>query len=517
MKRSFEPAQLETFRTLLTQRLGLHFAESKLVELADVLHRRMAATDSPQAGRYFDLLAASGEELRSVAAQVTVPETYFFRVTDHFRALAECVLPQRMERQNGRRQLSFLSAGCASGEEPYSLAMVLSARPELTGWQLDIRGIDINSVVLGKAKAGRYSPWSLRETDPDLQKRYFRAHGRDFLLHESIRRMVSFDEGNLADGRASFWRTGAYDVIFFRNVLMYLTPETGQEVVGRLAESLAPEGYLFLGPAESLRGVSQQFHLCHTHGTFYYQRRPQGVSVPGPQSSPTAAPFRETHEARSLAPISLPETGGGWIEVIRHAAVRIEKLSKSPDARGEVIGRAELSEVRDPGSLADMSTALNLLQRERFAEALEILQRFPATAQTSADVQLLRAVLLANRGELAPAREACAAVLRADEFSAGAHYVLALCSEHAGQPGIAMDHDRTAAYLDHSFAMPHLHLGLLAKRRDEPAVARQELKLAALLLAREDPSRILLFGGGFSREALAELCRRELETCGDQT
>jgi chemotaxis protein methyltransferase CheR len=475
----------------------------------------MGANGSPDAGMYLELLAASAKELRSVAAQVTVPETYFFRVADHFRALLEAVLPQRMKAQNGHRQLRFLSAGCASGEEPYSLAMLLSAHPELAGWQLDILGVDINPAVIAKARIGRYSPWSLRETNADLRRRYFRALGKDFQINESIRQMVSFEEGNLADGRSSFWRPGAYDVIFFRNVLMYLTPEAGEEVVSRTAQSLAPEGYLFLGPAESLRGLSQEFHLCHTHGTFYYQRRSSAVLSPGQPSRPDRTPFRES---RSLQPsLSLPETGGAWIEAIKRAAERIDRLAHSSDSQGGAPPPPEASGVVASDLPVDMSAALNLLQRERFADALESLRDLPAAAQGGTDVQLLRAVLLANRGDLPLAQEACASVLKADEFSAGAHYVLALCREHAGQPDEAMDHDRTAAYLDHSFAMPHLHLGLQAKRQGELAVARQELKMAALLLAREDSSRMLLFGGGFSREALVELCRRELENCGGRT
>ena len=164
-----------------------------------------------------------------------------------------------------------------------------------------------------------------------------------------------------------------------------------------------------------------------------------------------------------------------------------------------------------------MTPALDLLQKERFAEALDSLQQYPAGSQTSGEVQLLRAVLLVNCGDLAKAQEACRLALQGDEFSAGAHYILALCEDHSDRREAALEHDRTAAYLDQSFAMPHLHWGLLAKRQGDFATARQELKQAALLLAREDPSRILLFGGGFGRDALVELCRRELQHCERHT
>jgi chemotaxis protein methyltransferase CheR len=121
---------------------------------------------------------------------------------------------------------------------------------------------------------------------------------------------------------------------------------------------------------------------------------------------------------------------------------------------------------------------------------------------------------LANAGKLAEAEAACGALLKRDEFNAGAHYVMALCREHAGDWRAAGGHDQTAIYLDPSFAMPHLHMGLLARRADDLVAARRELYQATLLLEREDASRILLFGGGFSRAALIELCQRELKACG---
>lgn len=161
----------------------------------------------------------------------------------------------------------------------------------------------------------------------------------------------------------------------------------------------------------------------------------------------------------------------------------------------------------------DLSTALKLLKEERFDLALEALQALPAEAQTDPDAQVLRAALLANRGDIAQAEDACASALKTDEMNTGAYYVKALCREQVGDRQKALEHDQTAIYVDPSFAMPHLHLGLLAKRGGELELALQELSQASLLLPREDELRVLLFGGGFSRDALVELCRRELQGC----
>ena len=123
-------------------------------------------------------------------------------------------------------------------------------------------------------------------------------------------------------------------------------------------------------------------------------------------------------------------------------------------------------------------------------------------------------MLLTNLGDIGEARSACQRVLDLDEFNAGGHYLLALCDEHVGDLAAAARHDQMALYLEPGFAMPRLHLGRLAKRQGDLAAAREELARALDVLRREDVSRILLFGGGFKRDALLQLCRLELTACG---
>jgi chemotaxis protein methyltransferase CheR len=161
-----------------------------------------------------------------------------------------------------------------------------------------------------------------------------------------------------------------------------------------------------------------------------------------------------------------------------------------------------------------MGTALQLLAQERYREALEVVHGLPPDMAGDLDVLLLRAALLANCGEVSAALAVCEQLLAEDDLNAGAQYLTALCREHATDYRGAMEHDRAAIYLDPVFAMPHLHLGLLAKRAGDLALARSELERACLLLKREDASRILLLGGGFSRQALLEVSRVELRSCG---
>jgi len=517
------PAGVERLRAVAAKRLGLRFDDGKSVFLAEVLQRRLDHTGRRLNEYLLPLEAAAPppDELRVLAQELTVTETYFFRNAEQLRVLIEVALPARALARPG--QLRVLSAGCASGEEPYSIAMMLYDQPEPCPWDVDLQAIDINPAMLNRARQGQYSPWALRETPPDVQARCFRPQGREFVLDERFRALVTFSERNLIRDDPAFWRPDAFDVVFCRNVMMYFSADVAAGVVARLTRSLAPGGFLFLGYAETLRGLSHDFHLLHTHDTFYYQRRQAWEPAPRPADG-VGLPLSAwgARERASAGELGEPLAGtvgwewpadavrpseDSWVETIRQAAQRVESLTRPA------------AEASDTGPSAarvtwDLGVALELLRQEKFADALSLVTALPPEAADDADVLLLRAVLLTHGGDLAAAEALCADVLRLDEMSSGAHYLMALCREGGGDRAGAAEQDQTAAYLDPLFAMPRLHLGLLARRSGDQATARRELAAAHRLLQGEDASRLLLFGGGFTREALIAFCRAELAASG---
>lgn len=489
------PGDLDLFRSIVARHLGLQFDNGKKELLADVLGRRLQSGRSP-ASYLASISSGQREELRTLASQLTVTETYFFRGPDQFRALAEVALPERIRMRGPGGRLRILSAGCASGEEAYSLAILLRERfPERGNSATEILGLDLNPSMIAKARQARYHVWSLRDTPRELQDKYFRAEGTDYVLDSGIRSMVSFEEQNLVSSDLA--TKGQFDIILCRNVIMYLIPDAAQSVIRQLTQALAPEGFLFLGYAETLRGLSHDFHLRHTQDTFYYQKR-QDIDQP-------PARFAEP-QFTLLAPVAdLPDTA--WVDAVRQASERIDNLSRDCRKRVEPLPKPIR---RSP---PELGLVFELLRQERFREGLEVLHCLPPEANSNPDAQLLQAGLLTNCGDLKAAEALCRQILCTDDLNAGAHYLMALCREHAGDPNAAMEHDRAAIYLDSTFAMPHLHLGRLAKYSADPATARRELENAGRLLLLEDPSRILLFGGGFSREALVAFCHAELRAC----
>jgi chemotaxis protein methyltransferase CheR len=553
------------FRALLAELLGLQFDESKFAQLARVLHER-AAAEYTTCAAYLDRLAGGGarDEIGRLARELTVTETYFFRNPDQFAALVEVALPERFSAHASAHAGAYaaaapvrvLSAGCASGEEPYSLVIAARERWPLAAEQVQVSAVDLNPAMLDKAARARYSAWSLREVPATTQARWFRSEGNVYVLDPSIQRAVHFEERNLVIDDPHFWQAQRYDIVFCRNLLMYFTVEQAQAAVARLAHALVPDGYLFLGHAETLRGLSRDFHLCHTHGTYYYRRKRLeeqdaagviGIALPLPAQIATQA-------ATQVLRADAADTT--WVETVQRAAARIDALAGVATAvaaietgdhdgnnngsndsgsgnsgsgnsgRGHADCPAAAAAVAPRGTPAaarrDAHTklrpalhdALQSLHYERFGHALAQLHALPAEYARDPDVLLLKAVSLIHSGAIAAAERTCRELLALDELNAGAHYVLALCCESAGDADGALEHDQVAVYLDPHFAMPLLHMGLLARRLGDRASAQRHLTQALELLGQEDAARVLLFGGGFKREALMALCRAERAACG---
>lgn len=500
MTRAPSVKQVARFRSLIRDRFGLDYAANRVDFLAEVLGQRLTAT-GVDAEAYLQALAEErSPELGELAQQLTVNETFFFRNQSHFQALTELVIPDIIARCRSTRQLNLLSAGCASGEEPYSLAIAIrGALSDLDTWRVNILGVDVSPRMIDKATRGHYSAWSLRATPGRLLERHFRQQAGEYILDPEVLSMVQVYERNLLDDDLMLWRPASYHLVFCRNVLMYLAPERAREVVSRISDSLVPGGYLFLGHAETLRGVTQAFHLCHSHETFYYQK-------PG-AAAPRWRATRVEHAGSPPAPPISVEGTASWVDAIQRSSLRIAQLG---------VPSPKPSVAPDAPPAWDLGVVLEAMRHERYAEAQALLAALPAESREDPDTLLLRAVLLTNSGDLATAEATCKHLLALDELNAGAHYMLALCREHASDHAGAIKHDQAAIYLDPSFAMPHLHLGLMAQRSGDPTTARRELKRSIALLHKEDPARVLLFGGGFTRESLGALCRAQLKAAGGE-
>lgn len=496
------------FKAMIEQKLGMAFEENRTDQLLEILQTRLDELKlTPRA--YARLLENSQDEWSQLAARLSVPETYFFRHPDQWHAFTEVALPARIQAQQETRKLRILSAGCASGEEAFTAAIILHERfPQLADWDVQIHGFDINGPMLQKAANGTYTSWSLRVTPPYLRQRYFLQNGSKFQLREEVRSAASFSAANLMDFYQQEWYEN-FDIVFFRNVLIYFSPASAAKAMGQIAKVMVPDGYLFIGPAENLRGISQDFPLCHSHECFYYQRRHK-LSGRLPNLGVTHT-WSELSEVEQISDKLLPRPASFestlWYEEILRSSERVQTLTaNTPVTNSDAT--VESAYHTTPTKAQDR--ILQLLSEDKFQEAMALL---PENASgDDMDTLLVRAILLINSHCMPEARRICQMLLAKDEMNAGAHYLMALCFDQEGDLQRATEHDQIATYLDPTFSMPYLHRAFMAKKEKNWSSAKHLFDRALVLLNYEEASRLLLFGGGFRRPMLQDLCQREIRS-----
>jgi chemotaxis protein methyltransferase CheR len=240
-------------------------------------------------------------------------------------------------------------------------------------------------------------------------------------------RWVRFDERNLALEDHNFWQPRSFDLVFCRNVTMYLSARALGEVVARFARVLAPDGFLFLSHTEPLRGIPQAFHVEHAHGAFYYV-------LHAANDKPAGAPRGPDQSHDSLATSILSASAPSFSPSFRLTAATSARCP--PETPG--VGKPSAYPL-DLRHLTEQPPSLNLgaalMNAERFDEALGTLEALPPADRSDPDVLLLTAMILMERGKLDQAAQLCASLLALDDLNAAAHYLTALCHEQAGRRG----------------------------------------------------------------------------------
>ena len=271
-------------RDLIYQVSGILFTENRFYYLSDRCAKRMAALGLPSLGQYFDLLNRPGQaeaEVRDLLNEITVGETCFFRNQPQIDALRTHVLPAVAEEKAkfGYKRLSLWSAGCSTGEEPYTLAMVLleESLGMLRGWSVEVHATDLNERSLARARAGIYSDYALRNIPPLFKQKYMHPVADGFQVNDEVKSLVKFNRLNLRDDSRMVFMKGL-DVIFCCNVLIYFGAQPKRRVIQHYYNDLLPGGYLFLGHSESLFGLNDEFKLVHFPLATAYRKPPRSAT-----------------------------------------------------------------------------------------------------------------------------------------------------------------------------------------------------------------------------------------------
>lgn len=268
--------ELVRIRDLIYQVAGIFHPDNKLRLLNERCGRRMKERDVKTLREYLQCLtvqATRHAELVALLNEITIGETCFFRNQPQLEALRLIVLPKMLEIKSKLplRRLRIWSAGCSTGEEPYTLSMLLleEAGGRLKDWTTEILATDLNERSLAHAKNALYGNYSTRNLSAHYRQKYFTAVGEELQVQPAVRNRTNFSRLNLSDDARMTFMKGL-DVIFCCNVLIYFDLESKRRVIQHFYNDLLPHGYLFLGHSESLYGVSDDFRLVHLPGTTAY-------------------------------------------------------------------------------------------------------------------------------------------------------------------------------------------------------------------------------------------------------
>lgn len=269
-------AQFARLAKIVYERAGIHFPESKKYVLESRLGRRLIELEVDDYDQYLALLTMGPyqqDEFQEMFNKITINETSFFRNEPQLEVFEKQVLPELIEARKSVKRLRLWSSACSSGEEPYTLAMQVhrSMGVRLLDWKVEILGTDISELVLQTAQSGKYTDYALRTTPALVKQRYFKQNGAFWELDPTIRSMVHFEVHNLKD-RVGAKRFGTFDVIFCRNVLIYFDDAMKTSVVSSFGEQLRPDGTLFIGHSETLRGLDTGFEPVNSPQGFCYRR-----------------------------------------------------------------------------------------------------------------------------------------------------------------------------------------------------------------------------------------------------
>jgi len=462
---------LASLSEFLAERIGLHFPKERWRDLERGMNaaaRELDCEDTEACIRWLVSSPLTRRQVEILASHLTVGETYFFRDAESLRLLEQHVLPGLIGSRAGReRRLRIWSAGCCSGEEPYSIAMVLArTMPDLRDWNVSILATDINPRFLSKASLGVYGEWSFRDTPPGARELFFTptAEGR-FQIDPRIRAMVTFAYLNLAEDvyPSVENNTNAMDIIFCRNVLMYFEPARSRMVLRNLGLALVENGWLFVNPVEMSQLDAPRLAAIHFPGAIAYRRtgrpaNPERVAVARPAWVPT-----EIH-------MPAPEPG-----------------------RGQEAGAASRAVLEEPTVPAQTpyEQASALYAQGRYAEAVQGLRGALSQEPGDAAAMALLAKAYANLGYLAEALIWSEKAVAAEKLNPGWHYLLAAILQERGQADEAAGALRRALYLDQDHALAHFALGNLIRRQGRVSDSERHFRTALSILSRYPQEQIL--------------------------
>lgn len=495
MSQALPKIMLEKLSRQIACHMGLNFPRSKWRDLENAftaIARELGFPGTEECITWFLSTAPTRELIGTVADFLTVGETYFLREPGGLEIVMRKMIPEIIRaRQVGEKRLRIWSAGCSTGEEPYSLAVMLrQMKAELRDFDVSILATDINPKSLRKAVKGVYTEWSFRKPPQWLKGNYFIKNGAGcYEILPEIRNMVNFTYFNLAEDiyPSLLNNTNAMDIIFCRNVLMYFTPELAEKVTERLHHCLVEGGWLVVSPCETSQFISSRFTAVHFPDAILYRKQEPKVEV---------QTFRVEAQVRSVPDVMVP----GLLPAA-------EMIQPNKNRRSTVISPpTPLSQCTITDSPPDPhECALRLYALGEYAEAAKSLEEHLLLACSDSRALALLCRIRANEGKLAEALLLSERAIAADKLNAGLHYLRAVILQEQDAVEEAAASLKRALYLDQELVLAHFSLGNLALRQGKVKESRKYFDNAMSLLKRYAPDETVPEADGMLADRLQEI------------
>lgn len=494
---------LSLFSRFIARTMGLHVKDERLPELA----RKVAAAsrdfgyDDPETCMLWLMSAPlSREQLETLARALTIGETYFLRDPQSYQALEEQVLPELIGRRRKEgKSLRIWSAGCSSGEEPYSIAILLSRIiPDLDSWNIMLLATDINPNALERGRQGIYSQWSFRDAPPWLMDYFKKRRDGRFEIAPRIRKMVQFNHLNLAEDSypALVNSTNAIDIIFCRNVMLYFEPAMMKSVITRFHNALLEGGWLFISPTEIAHRSFDGFTCRRFPGALVFRKGGRDGEKTG---------FRPAPMERLPQPATAAAAGSAVAPVLPDYPLTPVAAAIHDPAGSVSAGN------RDDGGETSAANgyleAVGLYDEGRYEPAAARIREFLAAGEDNQEAMELLAKTYANLGLFTEARQCCEEAIAADRLRAHNHYLLAIILEEQGELEAAAAALKRALYIDHDFLLAYFALGNLERRAGKKKESERYFANALRLLETRDPHEVLPEAEGMTAGRLAEIIR----------